>query len=82
MFFVLFVCSLESFEKRLKDTGHTSVTLGLDAVNNMPPFKHGVLKTIKVTIHQHLHTKQTLREEKVGTTNAKSSGYHLCMTWL
>lgn len=70
------MCSLESFEKRLEDTGETPVILGQDAVNNMPPFDEGVLKTIKVTIHQHLHTKQTLRKEEVGTTNAKFSGYH------
>lgn len=74
VFFLM--CSLESFEKRLEDTGETPVILGKDAVKVMPPFDEGVLKTIKVTIHQHLHTKQTLRKEEVGTTNAKFNEYH------
>lgn len=67
MFFFLLVCSLESFEKRLEDTGENPVSLGQHTVNIMPTFDEGVLKTIKVTIHQHLHNKQTLRKEEVGS---------------
>lgn len=73
--FFLLMCSVESFEKRLEDTGKTPVILGQDAVNIMPPFDEGVLKTIKVTIHQNLHNKHTLRKEEVRSTNPIFNGY-------
>lgn len=62
------MCSLESFEKRLEINGKTPVNLEQDAAKDKPPFDKGVLKTIKVTIHQDLNTKAISRRYKVGNT--------------
>lgn len=71
------MCSLESFEKRLEVTGKTPVNLGQDTANVRPPFDEVVLKTIKVTIHQHFHTERTSRKDKVRNTwNDKFTRYY------
>lgn len=71
------MCSLESFEKRLEINGKTPVNLGQNAAKDKPPLNKGVLKTIKVTIHQKSHTKWVSGPYKVGNTlNAISTGYY------
>lgn len=76
------MCSLESFEKRLEDIGNSPVILGQGVVNVRPQSDQGGLKTIKVTIHQHLHTKQTLEKEQVGTKKANFKQYNSFITQL
>ncbi|XP_056883014.1 uncharacterized protein LOC130522542 isoform X2 [Takifugu flavidus] len=49
--------TLESFEKRLEINGKTPVNLGQNAAKDKPPLDEGVLKTIKVTIHQNVGAK-------------------------
>lgn len=73
------LCSSESLQRRLDDAGKTTIDLDQDAADVNSLFDKDILKTIKVTIHQHTPAGETQSgdDEKVevcgGLDSAMSS---------
>lgn len=64
MVFFKSLCRPESLHNWLDDAGGTTVDLEQDAANIVARFDKDILKTIKVTIHQHTATGETQRDDE------------------